>query len=110
MKRKGKIAHLPLNIRETLNGLLCNGVPGNILVAWLNSLPEVCAILATQFQGRPITEQNLSGWKRGAFRDWLHNLETTELARRLLAFSATERSGPQPPALAQPDINRVNPA
>ena len=59
--RIGKIARLPREIRQTLNLRLREGDNGHILVAWLNSLPEVQAILAAQFGGAPIREQNLCG-------------------------------------------------
>ncbi len=45
------------------------GYNGRILVAWLNSLPEVEAILAAQFAGAQIREQNLSEWRKGGYRD-----------------------------------------
>ncbi|SPE59602.1 hypothetical protein SBV1_3350003 [Verrucomicrobia bacterium] len=64
--RKGKIARLPHEIRERLNGRLQNGEPGKPLAEWLNSLPEVRAILAAEFGGKRVREQNLSEWKRAA--------------------------------------------
>jgi hypothetical protein len=73
MTRKGKIARLPRNIRETLNSRLEDGEVGSDLVLWLNTLPEVRSILASQFEGSPITPQNLSQWKQGGFLDWQRN-------------------------------------
>jgi len=35
--RNGKIARIPLEIREQLNCRLADGEPGNRLVEWLNS-------------------------------------------------------------------------
>jgi len=55
--RNGKIARLPLEIREQLNARLANGEPGNRLADWLNSNPDVIKVMAEQFEGRPITEQ-----------------------------------------------------
>ena len=49
--RRGKIARLPLAVREELNSRLRNGEPGKDLVLWLNSLPAVQEVLAAQFQG-----------------------------------------------------------
>ncbi|HSY17536.1 MAG TPA: hypothetical protein VK815_04340 [Candidatus Acidoferrales bacterium] len=66
----GKISRLPREIREQLNRRLDDGVPGNRLVAWLNELPAVRALLAAEFGGAAINEQNLSNWKQGGFRDW----------------------------------------
>ena len=70
MARRGKIARLPKGIREELNKRLQNGEEGEPIVAWLNSLPEVQKAVAEDFGGFAITEQNLSEWRKGGFRDW----------------------------------------
>ncbi len=75
MTRLGKIARLPRRIREELNRKLSDGEVGKHLVAWLNTLPEAHAVLATEFGGRPINEQNLSDWKQGGYEDWLRHQE-----------------------------------
>src|SRR5579863_2470038 len=67
--RKGKIAHLPRNLRDELSQRIDNGTPGPQLLAWLNADPEVQAILAQYFGGRPITKQNLSEWRNGGYQD-----------------------------------------
>jgi hypothetical protein len=59
---KGKIGRLPKAIQEQVNRRLDNGEKGWPLVAWLNSLPEVSAVMAAEFAGQPIREQNLSRW------------------------------------------------
>jgi hypothetical protein len=69
--RNGKIARLPLAIRRQLNQRLQNGERGGPLIEWLNRLPEVQAVLAAQFNGQPIVQQNLSAWKLGGYRDWV---------------------------------------
>jgi hypothetical protein len=69
--RRSKIARLPRPIREQLNTRLQNGEEGATLVEWLNSMPEVQAILALHFDRNPIREQNLSDWRNGAYREWL---------------------------------------
>jgi hypothetical protein len=69
--RIGKIARLPHSIREQLNLKLHDGIPAKSILPWLNSLPEVKAILAADFDNRPISKQNLSEWKHGGHRDWL---------------------------------------
>ena len=66
----GKIARLPRELREQLNQRLEDGEPGKRLVAWLNELPAVRALLAAEFGGAAIKEQNLTNWKQGGFRDW----------------------------------------
>lgn len=73
--RIGKIARLPKQIREQLNRRLENGERGKDIVQWLNELPEVQKIIAEQFGGRPIREQNLSDWRNGGYLDWLRHQE-----------------------------------
>jgi hypothetical protein len=69
--RTGKIARLPRTVRDELNLRLDDGVSGRHIVAWLNALPEVRAMLEREFAGRPVNEQNISAWKRGGFQNWL---------------------------------------
>jgi hypothetical protein len=69
--RNGKIARLPLELRDQLNFRLADGEPGNRLVEWLNSSPDVVKVMAEQFEGRPITENNLSEWRAGGYEEWL---------------------------------------
>src|SRR5439155_9583204 len=83
LTRNGKIARLPLAVRQELNRRLDEGEQGKKLVAWLNGLPEVQAIVATEFGGRAIREQNLSEWKQGGYRDWLAKQEALGIAERL---------------------------
>ena len=52
--RRGKIARLPHGVREQLNSRMFNAEAGIKLVAWLNTLPEVQAVLAADFGGRPV--------------------------------------------------------
>lgn len=85
MTRNGKIARLPREIREQLNRRLANGEQGIKLVAWLNELPEVRRVLAGDFNGREINEQNLSEWKQGGFREWETRQETIWQAGELAA-------------------------
>ena len=66
----GKIANLPNEIREELNYRLNDGEPGNELVAWLNAKPEVIEVINQLFDGRPISEQNLSHWRNHGYRVW----------------------------------------
>ena len=71
MARTGKIARLPLWIRDELNRCLSEGKKARSLVKWLNSEPKVRVVLDAEFAGRPIREQNLSDWRKGGYRDWL---------------------------------------
>jgi hypothetical protein len=83
LTRNGKIARLPLAIRQELNRRLDEGEEGKKLVAWLNGLPKVQAIVASEFGGKSIREQNLSEWKQGGYRDWVAQREALEIAERL---------------------------
>jgi len=56
----GKISSLPETVRTQLNHRLANGQGADLILPWLNSLPEVKAILDADFSGQPISEQNLS--------------------------------------------------
>ena len=89
MTRLGKIARVPREIREQLNVRLRDGEVGRQLVEWLNGLPEVSVMLAAQFGGRPISEQNLTEWKQGGYEDWLRNQEDCAYAR-ILTENASE--------------------
>jgi len=81
MGRTGKIARLPRATREELNERMEDGEPARPLLEWLNACPEVEEVLWEHFDGRPITEQNLSEWRQRGFLDWQRRLETRELAR-----------------------------
>jgi hypothetical protein len=86
--RVGKVARLPYNIRDLLNCRLRDGEQGVKLMRWLNGLPEVKEVLAEEFGGRPVNEQNLSEWKQGGFEDWLRHQETREWVQKLADESA----------------------
>jgi hypothetical protein len=65
------------------------------LVQWLNSLPEVQAVLAAEFGSEPILEQNLSQYRKRGYRDWLIQQEALEEVRRLVREPAGfERAPP----------------
>jgi hypothetical protein len=85
MARNGKIARLPREIREQLNRRLQNGEQGGPLLAWLNELPEVSALLAREFGGIPVSKQNLCEWRAGGFVEWQARQKTLEKARELAA-------------------------
>jgi hypothetical protein len=83
MTRNGKIARLPTDIRDELNQRLENGEEASTLLPWLNALPEVQTILKENFDGAPITKQNLSEWRQGGFREWQIRRELIVQARHL---------------------------
>jgi hypothetical protein len=88
MTRIGKIARLSHYVRTELNRRLQDGEPGKTLVEWLNGQKSVQEVLADQFNGRPVTEQNLSEWKAGGYQDWLRHEESRAFVQNL-----TEQSG-----------------
>ena len=75
-KRNGKIAHLPETIQEQLNGRLYDNQPARVLIEWLNGLPEVQAVMTQYFGGRPLSEQNISEWRQGGYKEWLDQLQS----------------------------------
>jgi len=85
MTRTGKIARLPRDIRSQLNRRIADGEPGVRLVEWLNGVDQVRHVLAQDFGGREIKEQNLTEWKQGGYQDWLVRQETLACARELAA-------------------------
>jgi hypothetical protein len=92
MSRFGKIGRLPLDIREQLNRRLQDGEIGKDLVVWLNSVPEVQAVLKAEFGERPVNEPNLSDWRTGGYEDWLVQQETMQQVNQLVA-NAKELTG-----------------
>jgi hypothetical protein len=83
--RNGKIARLPKAVRDELNRRLSDGEPGKELVKWLNSVPEVEKVLALEFDGHPMREQNLSEWRKGGYRDWLAEQEARAMLSEMVA-------------------------
>jgi hypothetical protein len=82
--RNGKIARLPLAIREQLNQRLLEGQEGKPLLEWLNALPEVRAVMEAQFHGSPVREQNLSEWRKGGHQTWKKEKETQQTVTSFL--------------------------
>jgi hypothetical protein len=95
MTRRGKIARLPHELREELNRRLNDGERGKPLVTWLNGLPAVRAVLAREFAGKPIREQNLSEWRQGGYRDWLAEETAIIEVREIAAAAQSAGSGPR---------------
>jgi hypothetical protein len=87
MARTGKIARLPLAVREQLNMRLLDGEDGRVLLEWLNSLPVTKTVLDRHFKGEPISDQNLSIWRGGGFAEWMEEQEHIEKVKRLSEYS-----------------------
>lgn len=87
MARNGKIARLPLSVREELNERLRDNESGQTILEWLNSLEVTKKILADQFDGQPISDANLSVWRSGGFAEWLQDQEKVERVHKLNEMS-----------------------
>jgi hypothetical protein len=85
INRNGKIARLPRELRDRINLALYNRCPAKDLAQALNQMPEVQAIMTQYFDGRPLKQQNISEWKQGGYRDWLHHRQLLEQQRELAA-------------------------
>jgi hypothetical protein len=77
---RGKIGQLPKGIREEVNRRMENGEPWAAVAAWLNGLPEVQAVMAAQFGGRPVAAHNVSQWRRHGYKEWLWRREAESRA------------------------------
>lgn len=86
---RGKIGRLPADVRDELCRHLNNGAQGPELLAWLNALPEVAAIIAQDFDGKPINAQNLSDWRHKGFPQWLERNDRRARIKHLAEY-ATE--------------------
>jgi len=88
MARVGKIARLPLEVREELNRRLQAGELGPQLLPWLNAMPEVQKVVADFFSGQAINAQNLSDWRLGGFTEWLEKQDRTHRVKELAKYAA----------------------
>lgn len=70
MTHTGKIGRLSEELQMQLNRRILAPMPDTQLLAWLNALPEVQAILARDFGGQKITRRNLAAWKSGGYQQW----------------------------------------
>lgn len=83
MARTGKIARLPLAVRDELNFRLRDNESGQTILAWVNALDVTRDVLARHFDGKPISDSNLSEWRSGGFAEWLHEQEDVERVHKL---------------------------
>ena len=85
--RLGKIARLPAEIRREVNIRLADNHPASKILAWLNGVPSVKAILQADFDGAAISPQNLSEWKAGGYLDFVQEREKIDQIKTLSQFS-----------------------
>jgi hypothetical protein len=88
--RTGKIARLPLAIREKINQQLKDGLPTRQIAQWLNQDNAVKAILKLQFSGEPISDNNLSEWRRGGFQSWQNEQAAEATIKKTMAMLPKE--------------------
>jgi hypothetical protein len=67
----GKIGRLSKGRREELGERMEDGQTGKELAEWLNSLPDVQALLKEKFGGLPVNEQNVTNWRQSGHLEWL---------------------------------------
>lgn len=84
--RTGKIARLPLAIREELNRRLLENEPARKIMAWINPLPETISV-CDEFGEQPIDDRNISDWRHGGYQDWLNRRDRLEHTRELATFA-----------------------
>jgi hypothetical protein len=84
MPQPGKIARFPAVVREELNQRLFNGEKCQQVIAWLNGLPAVQAVVNAEFAGQPVTPCNLSNWKATGYKAWREIREMREATAFLL--------------------------
>ena len=78
-----KISQLPHPIREELNQRLEKDEELKPILDWVNALPETKALIAAEFDGIPISQQNLSDYKHHGFLDWQARQKALEFASTL---------------------------
>lgn len=84
---KGKIARLPALIREAVNVRLLDGQPGPKIIGWLHTLPEVLSVLDEHFNEQPISAQNLSEWRTGAYQVWIEKRDKLDNMKLLSNYA-----------------------
>jgi hypothetical protein len=90
MTYRGKIGRLPPGLREEVNRRLERGEQGASVAKWLNGLPEARALLAAEFGGRPVREQNVSDWRHHGYRTWLRRREAEAMGGEVAGLQGVD--------------------
>ena len=85
--RTGKIARMPVAIRNEVNRRLLENESAAKILAWLHQQPEALRVLDEYFKEEPATPQNLSEWRAGGFQDWLARREQIENTKDLAEYA-----------------------
>ena len=88
MGRIAKIARLPQRLREQVNQRLLDSEPARSIADWLNALPEVQAMLKSEFAGRPVSELNIYHWRDGGLKQSLAEQEAMDAITKLRSDAA----------------------
>lgn len=86
-RRNGKLESLPRKLRQEVCERIYDGESHKNLMAWLNDLPVVKEILASSFEGVPISGYNFSRWVRHYYTEWLRDKESLETAKEQAEFA-----------------------
>jgi hypothetical protein len=88
-RRRGKVAHLPKDLRDQVNARLENGESYQTIARWLARV------------GHPgFNKQNVQAWKDGGHQDWLRERERKQEARDLRKWAAALAARKNPTILA----------
>lgn len=85
--RQGKIARLPHTLREEVCRRLLDGQTSPMILEWLNHRAEAQAVWERHFEGAPATNQNLSEWRLGGYKDWLERRQKVDQLKTLSSFA-----------------------
>src|SRR6266446_3318986 len=75
-RRNGKVARLPVELRDQINRLLDDGVPYKTIIEKLGDA------------GKHLNEDNLTNWRHGGFQDYIRAQAINERARAQIEVAA----------------------
>lgn len=89
MARTGKIACLPLPIREQLNQRLRDGESGPQILPWLNEQAAIALANHPRWASDTVINDNaLSNWRNGGYVDWCRDLARLDLIEKKVELAA----------------------
>ena len=83
MGRRRKIIRLPHELRGEINQPLWNGQTGREIVAWLNGLEPVRAVMKAEFASKAVRGQTLWKCQHAGYQDWLDKREAAAAVREM---------------------------
>lgn len=93
---KGKIGRCPPHIREEVCRRLFEGQTARKICGWLNEHPDVLRVLDEHFAEQPVTDQNISEWRKGGYQKWLARRDQLETTKQLADYSLKLAEGMSP--------------